>query len=415
MKTRYWIGSILFAAALTGCGLFSKPTPTPEPATVTFVYPSDALTAHFQALEAEFETDHTGVDVVLRASSPYNYLTGSSRADVLMIDQLAIAEAAQAGLIRPIDPLVQEDLTLDREAFYPGTLDALTWRGQLWGLPADVDPWVLYFNRDLFDAAGLAHPSPSWTWDDFLEAAVMLTDLSGAQPVYGFLGDMGRADFLPMVYQNGGTLVDNLVAPTTATFTHPATVEAVEWYTDLALRHGVMPTPRELDALGGLEKAVVLQQGAMWYGSITERGGVLTGREWPFEWGVIAPPGNVDRMTLLSMRTYVLSSQAENAKAAWEWLAFIANRPPSSLSVPPLRAALESADFRGGYRADVAEAALAALEIGHTIPPTTWVDQVGSWIWQAMQRVFAGEMSVSDALVEIQEQAAPYIEQHSAR
>ncbi len=223
MKARYWTGLILMAASLAGCGLFSKPTPTPEPATVTFVYPSSVLNPHFQALEAEFEAAHPAVDVVLRAASPYNYLTGGSRADVLMIDQLAIAEAAQADLIRSIDPLVQEDLTLDREAFYAGTLEALTWRGQLWGLPADVDPWVLYFNRGLFDAAGIGYPSTSWTWDDLLEAAVMLTDHSGAAPVYGFLGDMSRADFVPMVYQkNGGTLWTTWSLPPTATFTHPA-------------------------------------------------------------------------------------------------------------------------------------------------------------------------------------------------
>ncbi len=413
MRIRLCLWLAVLALSLGGCGLFSKPTPTPEPASVTFVFPSAALTGHFQSLEAEFEGAHPSVDIVLRAASPYGYLTGGSRADVLMIDQLAIAEAAQANLIRPVDPLLQEDLTLDRDAFYQGTLDALSWRGQLWGLPADVDPWVLYFNRDLFDAAGVPYPTSSWTWDDLLQAAFMLTDFSGATPVYGLIGDMSRADFVPLVYQNGGALVDNLVAPTTATFTDLATVEAIQWYVDLALSHGVMPTPQELDALGGFENAVVGQRGAMWYGPITERGGTLSGRQWPFEWGVTVPPGNRERMTLLSMRAYVMSNRTEQPKASWEWIAFVANRPPSSLSVPPLKTALESAEFRGAYRTDVAEAALGALEIGHTMPPTTWIEQVGGWIWQAMQRVFAGELPLSEALAQVQESAAPLVERAS--
>ncbi len=155
----------------------------------------------------------------------------------------------------------------------------------------------------------------------------------------------------------------------------------------------------------------------MWYGSLTERGGSLSGQEWPFEWGVIAPPGNVQRMTLLSMRAYVMSSRAENPKAAWEWLAFVANRPPASLSVPPIKTTLESAEFRGAYRADVAEAARQRCRSG--IPAAHapgWIRSAG-WIWQADARVFAGgEMSGRPTpLRRCSEQAAPYTSSKQVR
>ncbi|NPV09507.1 MAG: extracellular solute-binding protein [Anaerolineae bacterium] len=415
MWPRMGVCLALLVVIVAGCGLFASPTATPEPARITYVYPTNVLTPHFEALKSQFEADNPGVEVVLRSGNPYSALSGTGRADVVMVDQLAVASLAQSGLIRAIDPLVQDDLTLDVDAFYPGTLDALTWRGQLWGLPADVDPWVLYYNRDLFDAAGVPYPTNSWTWDDLLEAALQLSDPLANPPVYGLLLDMTRADFVPLVYQNGGTLVDSLVAPREATFTDPRAVEAIEWYADLALRHGVAPTPRELSQLGGFERMVVSQRAAMWYGPLTERGGDLSGARWNFQWGLAVPPGRVQQMTLLSMRAYALSSQSSEIRAAWQWLVFIANHPPVTLTVPPLKQALESGEFRSGHRPDVAEVAIRALEIGRTIPPTTWVDRVGVWLGEALQRAFSGEMPVAEALAQVQERAAPVIAAEAGR
>lgn len=415
MRLRTGACLLVLVVITAACGLLSSPTPTPEPVSITFVYPSGVLTDHFQALKAEFEASHPGVEVTLRSGNPYGALSGTSRADVVMVDQLTIAALAQSGLVRPLDPLIQEDLTLEEDAFYAGTLDALTWQGQLWGLPADVDPWVLFYNRDLFDTAGVPYPDDSWTWDDLLEAAFRLSDPLADSPQYGLLLDMSRADFVPMVYQNGGALVDSLVAPREVTFTDPAAVEAIQWYADLALLHGVSPTPPELRSQGGFQRVVTSQRAAMWYGPLSERGGELWGSPWPFEWGVAVPPGNPHRMTLLSMRAYVMSAQTTDVGPAWEWLAFVANHPPVTLSVPPLKEALASGEFRAGGRPDVAEVAVKALEVAHTIPPTTWVDRIADWLGDALEKAFTGQMLVADALAQVQELAAPIVREETGQ
>ena len=397
-------------ATLAGCRRSAPPTPTPEPAQIVFAYPSGVLTPYLEDLERSFEEENPRLDVVLRQTNPYNALTSATqRADVAMIDQLSIALLADAGALRPLDPLLQGTPELDLSVFYEGTLAALTWQGQLWGLPADVDPWVLYYNKDLFDASGVPYPTNNWTWDDMLEAALRITDPTASPPLYGILGDMNRADFVPLVYQNGGALVDSLVAPTTVSFTDPAAVEAVEWYVSLALTYGVMPTPRELSQMGGLETAVVTQRGAMWYGPLSERGGTLSSTPWPFEWGLVAQPGNRARMTLLGMRTYVLSSNSERPTVAWEWLRYLATRPPVAFTVPPIKAVAESAEYLAAQRPDVAEAALLSMQMGHTMPPTIWIDQVGGWLIQALQQVFQEQLSVADALASVQEKAEPLL------
>jgi multiple sugar transport system substrate-binding protein len=47
--------------------------------------------------------------------------------------------------------------------------------GKTWAVPYRQDSWLLYYNKDLFDAAGVEHPDGSWTWDDYAEAAEDLT------------------------------------------------------------------------------------------------------------------------------------------------------------------------------------------------------------------------------------------------
>jgi multiple sugar transport system substrate-binding protein len=47
--------------------------------------------------------------------------------------------------------------------------------GATWAIPYRQDSWVLYYNQDLFDAAGVEYPDGSWTWDDYAEAAEALT------------------------------------------------------------------------------------------------------------------------------------------------------------------------------------------------------------------------------------------------
>ena len=62
--------------------------------------------------------------------------------------------------------------------FYPGEQQAATVNGKIVGLPALVDNLALVYNKKLFDAANLAYPTSSWTWDDFRNAAKKLTDAS---------------------------------------------------------------------------------------------------------------------------------------------------------------------------------------------------------------------------------------------
>ncbi|MDR1106849.1 MAG: extracellular solute-binding protein, partial [Treponema sp.] len=82
----------------------------------------------------------------------------------------------------------------DLDDFIPAAMDCMTYNDRLYGISScNVSP-ELYYNKDLFDKAGIAYPStdPSkpWTWDEFVTIGKALTrkDASGKVTQYGFYG-----------------------------------------------------------------------------------------------------------------------------------------------------------------------------------------------------------------------------------
>ena len=118
-----------------------------------------------------------------------------------------------------------------RNNFYPTAASDLRYQTKFVGLPASIDGIGLYYNEDLFQAAGLAAPPKSW--QEFAQDAIKLTvkDPAGNIRTAGAaLGTTGNVDYFSdilalMILQNGG----DLKAPTS-----PRTADALDYYTHFA-------------------------------------------------------------------------------------------------------------------------------------------------------------------------------------
>ena len=79
------------------------------------------------------------------------------------------------GALLPLTDYV-EKAGLDLSDFHQIAIDALTVDGELWALPQDLSPRnLLYYNKAMFDEAGIPYPTADWTLDDLVEAAKALT------------------------------------------------------------------------------------------------------------------------------------------------------------------------------------------------------------------------------------------------
>ena len=101
--------------------------------------------------------------------------------------------------------------------------------GRMYGVPKDKDNIFLVYNKEMFDAAGVAYPDENWTWDDLTAASAQIYDKTGK---YGFMAyNDDQMGYWSFVYQAGGCILTE--DKTRAGFDQPATRRGMEFYVGL--------------------------------------------------------------------------------------------------------------------------------------------------------------------------------------
>ncbi|MDI9636028.1 extracellular solute-binding protein [Geitlerinema splendidum] len=157
----------------------------------------------------------------------------------------------------------------DLSDYYPGILAVNEYDGNVYGLPWIAQPVVVYFNRGLFDAAGLDYPQDGWTWNDFTDLATALTqdtDGDGTTDQWGFTNNGWPPPFI-FIWQAGG----ELISPdfTSAPIDSPEFVEGFEFYLSTAYNPAMSPS-REVIAEQGFGEMFKAGRIAMFMGGAAD-------------------------------------------------------------------------------------------------------------------------------------------------
>lgn len=215
--------------------------------------------ATMQALVDRFNEEHAGeIEVrmgVMPAGNFYERIITavvSNRApDVAIMHLDRVPEFATQGILLELDPYVEE-LGLVGEDYIEAVWNGGIINGKRYTIPLDTHPLVMYWNKDLFAAAGLDPESPPMDRDSFIEVTKLLTkDLDGDGRIdqWGTQLSVGWPNFMywySMLYQNGGELFNE--EQTEALFNSPAGVDALEYLTSLIHEHQVSPPNVQVDA-----------------------------------------------------------------------------------------------------------------------------------------------------------------------
>ncbi len=162
-----------------------------EPVTIKWTVWDYATTPYWQAAADAFHEANPNVTVEIVDISSQEYgdkvnimLSGGDTTDIITIKDIP----GYNGLISrsQIDSLNSyvEAAGIDLSAF-AGAAEDLTKDGELYSLPFRSDIWILYYNTDLFDAAGVDYPTNDLSWAQFEELARQMTSGEGADKVYG--------------------------------------------------------------------------------------------------------------------------------------------------------------------------------------------------------------------------------------
>jgi multiple sugar transport system substrate-binding protein len=171
-----------------------------------------------------------------------------------------IITVAEKKMHLPLTDYIQKD-NLDLSDFRPDALNLYIWDNVTYAIPRDYGNQNIYYNVDLFDAAGLQAPpsdweDKTWTFDAFLETAKALTKgTADHTDQWGFLVNRAQRPWASWLYSNGGALVhrDQRGVATDSAMADDASVQALQFAQDLIHKHKVAPTPDIESELGGFD------------------------------------------------------------------------------------------------------------------------------------------------------------------
>ncbi len=278
-------------------------------------------------------------------------MAAGAPADVVLLNYRRLAGFAIKNAFEPLGPYLNASSVLQVSDFYPLVLQAFTFGDQVICIPQNISSPAMYYNRDLFVAAGVALPTATWTWDDFLATARALTldaDGDGQIDQYGFGVDPELMRLAPFVWQNGGKLIDNYTTPTKFTLDSGPDLEAFQWFVDLQVKWHVVPSA-EAEESEDSESRFLNGRTAMYMNS---RRSATTFRESAkFDWDVAPIPVGKYRASILHSDGYCIPAASQHKDAAWAFVEFANSVEGQSLivttgrTVPSMMSVAESPVF----------------------------------------------------------------------
>lgn len=192
-------------------------------------------------------------------------MTVGSDPDMAAFTFRLVPQYAEAGVLMPMDDLYGPD-GIDPATLPPAYLDIVKHNGTNWAAPMNFATLMMYYNKDLFAAAGLDPETPPATWDEWTDAIQKLTqdtDGDGTIDQYGLvLADNQTIPMWPiLVWGNGG---DFLNAEGESMLLDPATLESFTKWGALVAENGISPvglTGAEADKIFETGKAAMEMNG----------------------------------------------------------------------------------------------------------------------------------------------------------
>lgn len=311
------LAGTMAVSMLTGCGGGSTNTPT-EPETAADGSVELTIWVHetessdegklYAKLVGEFNEQYAGkyhatLSQIARSGDAGGYddkvnaaISNGGLPDVFTVDGVTVAQYADAGAIVPIDEYFTEEELSD---FNPSIIQQGTYDGKLYTLGAMDSSVGIYYNKDMFEAAGItpATAENPWTLDELTDAAKKLT----TDDCFGITMSLDAKDetviyfFLPLIQSQGSNIVSDDGLLTDGYMNGEAAVNVLTWIKEMADNGYASATPAE--------NSFELKQAAM----------ALTGA-WE--------PANLAKFPdvnwgLMPMAKYDSNSQAVSACGSW--------------------------------------------------------------------------------------------------
>jgi multiple sugar transport system substrate-binding protein len=294
-------------------------------------------------------------------------IAGGDAPDVFAMDGPLFPDYQTRDVLLDLKPYI------DRDGYDLGQLadqavtDFTTPDGQF-GLPRDLNVVALYYNKKMFDAAGIPYPDDTWDWAKLTEVAKKLTlkGADGKTKQWGFYTESTDMEnyWSELVWQNGGDIISadhktSLVASDQA-------AGGIQFLQDLIWKDKVMPDAAITDALGDAfeQGQAALESNGSWL--------VATHLAAGIDFGIAPlPKGPAGQATSINPTGAVIYKGTKNPDAAWAFVKYLAS-PAAQTKLMELKASLPAnkAVLTGPFAAsfDGAKVLADAIAYAHIKP-----------------------------------------------
>lgn len=351
-----------------------------------------------------FEAENPGitVDVTTLPYSDYfdalkTDLVAGTTADVFDIEYATYPQFQPAGVFAPLEGV-------DTSVYRGDIAAAYATDGVQYALPTSFSTVVLFFNKDLFDAAGVDYPTADWTWADEKAAAEKLTD--AANGVWGDYQPISYYEYYKALVQAGGKFLSD--DGTSVAFNSPEGLKAAEHLVNKA--GSVMPTAEQGAGTPDFDTNLwTTGKLAMWHSGIWMFG---VGADVDFDWDIVVEPGDAQNGSAVFSNGVAVSASSANKEAAQKFAEFLSAssvmvdvRLESGWELPAISDDAKLATYLEKGLPANRQAVFDSLN-AIALPPVIGDNQsqMQDIIGELLSEAAAGRISVADALAQAETQ-----------
>ena len=396
------------------------------PTTITWaMWGSPAEIETHQVVADAFMAENSAIVVEIYSEPWGDYFTkiqtlwasGDSAAvpDVLFLSP--IQSYASDGVLEALNPFIEAS-GYNVDDYWPSLLEFGTYEGQIFGLPRDIGLEVLYYNKGMFDEAGIGYPDESWTWDDLSAAAEALA-ISDGDRVERYALGMEGGKYQLWVGQNGGTILDDMRNPSKCTLDEPAAMEAIAFFADM-MNSNLAMRPSDLSQAGGDAGVFSQGQAAMIIQNSSRVSGFNGTDGLEYDVAVVPIPDGGQRSASAGGAAWTMSALSDNKDAAWTFLQWLQGSEGGQLIytqsgeiLPALQSTAKSDAFLGMADAPTNRQAFITegenAKIGRIGYFAQWSELNGTIISPGLESIWVGEATPEDVLPGLCEQVNAFL------
>ena len=286
-----------------------------------------------QRIYVEFEAANPGVQIRVE-NNPENYTAkmvlsfiAGAEPDIMMLDASYAATFIENGVLADLSPLIARDPEFRLDDFFQNVTDIARRGDSLYAIPQDFTPMVLYYNKKLFDEAGVPYPQSGWSFDDFLQTVKKLTK-PGRQ--YGFVLNNWMPGWVMWIWNNGGEVLSPEGNKASGYLNGPKSAEAVQFLADLVNKHKVAPSLSQVASLGVdpfLNGQAAMTVSGHWsmidYAKAPKGPDGKPTLKWD-DLGVVSLPTNVETShTVMYESGFAIGKNCKQKDLAWKFVKFM--------------------------------------------------------------------------------------------